>query len=86
MDGGWALLIIGWVLYHDKMNAYLILHKLLILPWQWFRRSLFDMFWRYLFKSLDPEFGTVKEELVDDDEVLPGWEGKVIGWIEEELL
>lgn len=40
---------------------------------------------RYLFKSLDPEFGTVKEELTEDSDKLPGWEGKVIGWIEDDL-
>ncbi|XP_067945316.1 dixin-like [Watersipora subatra] len=38
---------------------------------------------KYEFKSLDPEFGTVKEELTGDNDILPGWEGKVIGWIEE---
>jgi len=40
--------------------------------------------YRFLFKTLDPEFGTVKEELTDNNDVIPGWEGKVIGWIEED--
>lgn len=40
--------------------------------------------YRYHFKALDPEFGTVKEEVVDDDDILPGWEGKIVGWVEED--
>ncbi|XP_072049324.1 dixin-like isoform X2 [Amphiura filiformis] len=40
--------------------------------------------YRYHFKALDPEFGTVKEEVIDDDDILPGWEGKIVGWIEED--
>ncbi|XP_074652804.1 dixin-like [Tubulanus polymorphus] len=39
---------------------------------------------RYHFKSLDPEFGTVKEEISNDDDILPGWEGKIVAWIEED--
>uniref|UniRef100_A0A8B9NWC8 Dixin n=1 Tax=Apteryx owenii TaxID=8824 RepID=A0A8B9NWC8_APTOW len=31
---------------------------------------------RYHFKALDPEFGTVKEEV--------GWEGKIVAWVEED--
>ncbi|TRY90619.1 hypothetical protein DNTS_003687 [Danionella cerebrum] len=38
---------------------------------------------RYHFKSLDPEFGTVKEEVIQDDAVIPGWEGKIVAWVEE---
>ena len=40
---------------------------------------------RFQFKALDPEFGTVKEELTLDTDIVPGWEGKIIGWIEDEL-
>ncbi|KAL3885751.1 hypothetical protein ACJMK2_025793 [Sinanodonta woodiana] len=40
--------------------------------------------YRYHFKALDPEFGTVKEEITDDDAVIPGWEGKIVAWIEED--
>ena len=40
--------------------------------------------YRYHFKAIDPEFGTVKEEAVHDDDVVPGWEGKVVAWIEED--
>ncbi|XP_062894662.1 dixin-like isoform X1 [Mobula hypostoma] len=39
---------------------------------------------RYHFKALDPEFGTVKEELFHDDDIVPGWEGKIVAWIEED--
>ncbi|XP_053503451.1 dixin-A isoform X2 [Ictalurus furcatus] len=39
---------------------------------------------RYHFKSLDPEFGTVKEEVFQDDAIIPGWEGKIIAWVEED--
>ncbi|XP_051534348.1 dixin-A isoform X1 [Myxocyprinus asiaticus] len=40
--------------------------------------------YRYHFKALDPEFGTVKEEVFQDDAVVPGWEGKIVAWIEED--
>ncbi|KAG7483549.1 hypothetical protein MATL_G00039620 [Megalops atlanticus] len=40
---------------------------------------------RYHFKALDPEFGTVKEEVFQDDAVVPGWEGKIVAWVEEDL-
>ncbi|XP_030215792.1 dixin isoform X2 [Gadus morhua] len=39
---------------------------------------------RYHFKALDPEFGTVKEELFLDGAVVPGWEGKIVAWVEED--
>ncbi|XP_035390366.1 dixin-A isoform X2 [Electrophorus electricus] len=39
---------------------------------------------RYHFKSLDPEFGTVKEEVFQNDAVVPGWEGKIVAWVEED--
>ncbi|XP_055036560.2 dixin-A isoform X2 [Misgurnus anguillicaudatus] len=40
---------------------------------------------RYHFKALDPEFGTVKEEVFHDDAMVPGWEGKIVAWVEEDL-
>uniref|UniRef100_A0A4W3IHA6 DIX domain containing 1a n=1 Tax=Callorhinchus milii TaxID=7868 RepID=A0A4W3IHA6_CALMI len=40
--------------------------------------------YRYHFKALDPEFGTVKEELFHDHDIVPGWEGKIVGWVEED--
>ncbi|XP_046853500.1 dixin-like isoform X2 [Xenia sp. Carnegie-2017] len=44
--------------------------------------------YRYFFKALDAEFGTIREELVNDDDVVPGWDGKIMAWItnEEEQL
>uniref|UniRef100_A0A8D0H2Z8 DIX domain containing 1 n=1 Tax=Sphenodon punctatus TaxID=8508 RepID=A0A8D0H2Z8_SPHPU len=39
---------------------------------------------RYHFKALDPEFGTVKEEVFHDDDIIPGWEGKIVAWVEED--
>ncbi|KAJ3589047.1 hypothetical protein NHX12_009895 [Muraenolepis orangiensis] len=39
---------------------------------------------RYHFKALDPEFGTVKEELFLDGAIVPGWEGKIVAWVEED--
>jgi len=39
--------------------------------------------YRYHFKSVDTEFGPVKEELIGDDSVIPGWEGRIVGWVEE---
>ncbi|XP_070700189.1 dixin-A isoform X2 [Pempheris klunzingeri] len=39
---------------------------------------------RYHFKALDPEFGTVKEEVFLDGAIIPGWEGKIVAWVEED--
>ncbi|KAL0973238.1 hypothetical protein UPYG_G00200830 [Umbra pygmaea] len=39
---------------------------------------------RYHFKALDPEFGTVKEEVFQDGSLVPGWEGKIVAWVEED--
>ncbi|XP_037835119.1 dixin isoform X3 [Kryptolebias marmoratus] len=40
--------------------------------------------YRYHFKALDPEFGTIKEEVFLDAAVVPGWEGKIVAWLEED--
>ncbi|XP_053297819.1 dixin isoform X3 [Pleuronectes platessa] len=40
--------------------------------------------YKYHFKALDPEFGTVKEEVFLDTAVVPGWEGKIVAWVEED--
>ncbi|EDO37929.1 predicted protein, partial [Nematostella vectensis] len=40
--------------------------------------------YRFHFKALDPEFGTVKEEVIEDDDIIPGWEGKIVAWVEED--
>ncbi|XP_071219037.1 dixin [Salvelinus alpinus] len=39
---------------------------------------------RFHFKALDPEFGTVKEEVFEDEALVPGWEGKIVAWVEED--
>uniref|UniRef100_A0A8C7I2K6 Dixin n=1 Tax=Oncorhynchus kisutch TaxID=8019 RepID=A0A8C7I2K6_ONCKI len=39
--------------------------------------------YRFHFKALDPEFGTVKEEVFEDEALVPGWEGKIVAWVEE---
>lgn len=40
--------------------------------------------YRYYFKALDAEYGTVKEELTKDDAKVPGWEEKIVAWVETE--
>ncbi|KAL8588183.1 hypothetical protein ACOMHN_063579 [Nucella lapillus] len=40
--------------------------------------------YRFRFKALDPEYGTVKEELTKEDAVVPGWENKIVAWLETE--
>lgn len=37
----------------------------------------------YSFKALDPEFGTVKKELALDQDEVPGWEGKIVAWLDQ---
>merc|ERR1712223_363450 len=46
-------------------------------------KQLFDRpgFFRYHFKTMDKEFGMVKEEIADDDQLLPGVEGKIVVWV-----
>ncbi|XP_065056021.1 dixin-like isoform X1 [Rhopilema esculentum] len=39
---------------------------------------------RYYFKSMDPDFGSVREELSADDEILPGWDGKIVSWVDDD--
>ncbi|XP_028401481.1 dixin-like isoform X2 [Dendronephthya gigantea] len=48
-------------------------------------KSLLDLSgqYRYYFKALDAEFGTIREELINDDDVIPGWEGKIMAWISD---
>ncbi len=36
----------------------------------------------YRFKTLDPEFGVLKEEISNDKKLLPGYENKIIAWVE----
>ena len=43
--------------------------------------SLQDDYYKFYFQTNDPEFGTVKEEIVDDDAPLPVIDGKVVAWV-----
>lgn len=49
-------------------------------------KQMFDRpgFYRYHFKTMDQEFGMVKEEICDDLKRLPGVDGKIVVWVEEE--
>lgn len=49
-------------------------------------KNIFDRpgFFRFHFKALDQEFGMVKEEITLDEAILPGNEGKIVAWVEEE--
>jgi len=42
---------------------------------------------RYFFKKASDEFdsGVVLEEVVDDDDILPLWDGKIIAKVERKL-
>lgn len=37
--------------------------------------------YKYFFKSLDDDFGVVKEEIVDDQTKLPIFKGRVVAWV-----
>ncbi|MCL4123542.1 UNVERIFIED_CONTAM: hypothetical protein GTU68_064126 [Idotea baltica] len=37
--------------------------------------------YKFFFKSMDADFGVVKEEIVDDDAPLPCFNGRVVSWI-----
>ncbi|KAL8624546.1 hypothetical protein ACOMHN_005847 [Nucella lapillus] len=41
--------------------------------------------YRYYFKALDPEYGTVKEELTKEEAIIPGWEDKIVAWVETDV-
>lgn len=43
--------------------------------------SLHNDCYKFYFQSHDTEFGTVKEELVDDDAILPVENGRVVAWV-----
>jgi hypothetical protein len=38
---------------------------------------------RFYFKTEDPDCGIVKEEITEDDQVLPNWKGKILVWVTE---
>jgi segment polarity protein dishevelled len=37
--------------------------------------------YKYFFKSLDDDFGVVKEEIIEDDTKLPIFKGRVVAWL-----
>ncbi|XP_055635845.1 segment polarity protein dishevelled isoform X1 [Toxorhynchites rutilus septentrionalis] len=37
--------------------------------------------YKYFFKSMDADFGVVKEEIADDSTILPCFNGKVVSWL-----
>lgn len=37
--------------------------------------------YKYFFKSIDDDFGVVKEEILDDSAVLPSFNGRVVTWL-----
>jgi segment polarity protein dishevelled len=37
--------------------------------------------YKYFFKSLDDDFGVVKEEIIEDDTKLPIFKGRVVAWV-----
>ncbi|NP_001274723.1 segment polarity protein dishevelled homolog DVL-3-like [Hydra vulgaris] len=37
--------------------------------------------YRFFFKSMDDDFGVVKEEIIDDDTILPCFNGRVVSWV-----
>eukprot|EP00111_Clytia_hemisphaerica_P018190 TCONS_00053793-protein len=39
--------------------------------------------YRYFFKSKDKDFGFVREELLYDEDLVPGYENKIVSWIEK---
>lgn len=41
--------------------------------------------YRYFFKSVDKDFGFVREELLFDDDIVPGSENKIVAWLEKSL-
>ncbi|KAA3679333.1 segment polarity protein dishevelled [Paragonimus westermani] len=46
-----------------------------------FKNALNRPNYKFFFKSLDADFGVVKEEITDDDVPLPCFNGKVISWL-----
>lgn len=39
--------------------------------------------YRFFFKTQEPEFGFLKEEIINDDKILPCFENRIVAWIEE---
>ncbi|XP_046672895.1 segment polarity protein dishevelled homolog DVL-3 isoform X3 [Homalodisca vitripennis] len=73
------------VIYHidDEETPYLV--KLSIAPERVtladFKNVLNRPNYKYFFKSMDVDFGVVKEEIIDDDAHLPCFNGRVVSWL-----
>lgn len=73
------------VIYHidDEETPYLV--KLAIAPERVtladFKNVLNRPNYKYFFKSMDDDFGVVKEEIIDDDAHLPCFNGRVVSWL-----
>ncbi|CAL8092199.1 unnamed protein product [Calicophoron daubneyi] len=73
------------IIYHidDEETPYLV--KLSVLPSAVtlgdFKNALNRPNYKFFFKSLDADFGVVKEEITEDDAHLPCFNGKVISWL-----
>ncbi|KAK3778102.1 hypothetical protein RRG08_008692 [Elysia crispata] len=77
------------VVYHtphaDKPSTCIIHKKLGEIRLRDFKSAVGESnLYHYYFKAFDPEYGQVKEEVFQDDDVLPGYEGKIVAWLEEE--
>ncbi|XP_070167215.1 segment polarity protein dishevelled homolog DVL-3 isoform X2 [Polyergus mexicanus] len=73
------------IIYHmdDEETPYLV--KLNISPERVtladFKNVLNRPNYKYFFKSMDDDFGVVKEEIIDDDAHLPCFNGRVVSWL-----
>ncbi|XP_014279981.1 segment polarity protein dishevelled homolog DVL-3 isoform X3 [Halyomorpha halys] len=73
------------VIYHidDEETPYLV--KLPIAPEKVtladFKNVLNRPNYKYFFKSMDDDFGVVKEEIIDDEAHLPCFNGRVVSWL-----
>jgi len=73
------------IIYHidDEETPYLV--KLTIAPERVtladFKNVLNRPNYKFFFKSMDDDFGVVKEEIVDDDAHLPCFNGRVVSWL-----
>ncbi|KAG8235724.1 hypothetical protein J437_LFUL016359 [Ladona fulva] len=73
------------IIYHidDEETPYLV--KLPITPERVtladFKNVLNRPNYKFFFKSMDDDFGVVKEEIIDDDAHLPCFNGRVVSWL-----
>ncbi|KAL1123355.1 hypothetical protein AAG570_002440 [Ranatra chinensis] len=73
------------IIYHidDEETPYLV--KLSIAPEKVtladFKNVLNRPNYKYFFKSMDDDFGVVKEEIIEDDAHLPCFNGRVVSWL-----